>query len=337
MKSICSKIYGALSAVLLVQPVLVHAQVDGAAGAQDTASSDGIRSEDPDDRDRSTSATNSADGFSAEFGLELRYDDNVVLEDIDLNTGLGDEALLFTARGEYEGRLDDKTTYALGYRFSQLSYEEFSNLDLQTHTVSAELEHDFGEVDGNLSYRFIHARLGEDGFVDIHRVSPSISGFASRKVLLRAAYIYSDKDFLGRDDRDAEVHAVDTDVYWLIDGPRTFFAFGYRLEDETASEAQFSYQSSEFSARFSQRFKIAGRRAQFRLGARYEDRNYRDETPSIGAVRNDDRYRLSAEIEWRATSRIELVAGYEFSDFQSNLPSADFKQSVFSFGAKLEL
>lgn len=290
----------------------------------------------PKNRDRSTSAAPGAKGFSAEIGIEARYDSNVVIDDIDLNIGLGDEAFVFTARGDYEGVLAKDTTFSAGYRFSDLDYNEFSNLDLQTHSLSAGVEHDFGPVDASLDYRFTHARLGGDGFVDIQRISPSVSGYASRKVLLRGAYIYTDKNFLGRDDRDAEVHGIDAQSYILLDGAKTYVVLGVRFKEEDARDDQFSFDSVELRARFVQRFNVGKDRAYLRLGARYESRDFKAETPSIGEVRDEDRLRLSAEIEWRPTKRLELAAAYEYSDFNSNLATVNYTQSLFSVSARVK-
>lgn len=296
--------------------------------SQDAADTDAAATAVSEGREQSTRAK--ADGFSAEVGLEVRYDSNVVIDDIDLNTGLGDEALRFTASAEYEAAIGEKTTLTGGYRFSQLAYEEFSNLDLTSHSLSAKIEHEFADLDASLSYRFTHASLGGEGFVELHRFSPSLSGYASSDVLLRGAYIFTHKNFLARDDRDAQTHAIDADLYWLANGSRTYFVFGYRFEDEDARDPQFSFRGNEFSARFVQRFNIAKERARLRMAARYEERDYAAQTPSIGAIRRDDRLRLSAGLEWQVARNLELAASYEYSDFESNLPVADYDQSLVS-------
>ncbi len=315
----------------LAQPVL--SQV---AEADPLAEADSAKSA-PSDRADSTASNSQAKGFFAEIELGFEYDSNVVIDDIDLNLGLGDESAELRARLGYETDLGPSTELKLGYRFAQRVYEEFDQFDLQSHTASIAVEHDLGPADLEIDYRFADVSLGGDGFVGIHRLSPSLSFFVDRTVLVRAEYAFSDKDFRDRLDRDAEKHAVGVDLFWLVDRSKTYLVFGYRMSDEDAGDDQFDFRSKEFRLRLAQRFTLADRRAQIRLGWRYEDRDFKSETLSIGAIRKDDRHRLSAELVWEVDPSLEISAKYEYSDFSSNLPVADYSQSVIGLSALVKL
>lgn len=313
------------------QPALAQADQDGLVALTDSPQSA------PNDRSESTASTSQARGFFAEVELGLEYDSNVVIDDIDLNLGLGDESAELRARLGYETDLGPSTELKLGYRFAQRVYEEFDQFDLQSHTASIAVEHDLGPADLEIDYRFADVALGGDGFVGIHRLSPSLSFYVDRTVLVRAEYAYSDKDFRDRIDRDADKHALGVDLFWLVDRPKTYLVFGYRVADEDARDDQFDFRSHEFRLRLAQRFQLADRRAQLRLGWRYEDRDFKSETLSIGAARRDDRHRLSAELIWEADPSLDVSLEYEYSDFASNLSVADYSQSVIGLSARLKI
>ena len=111
---------------------------------------------------------------------------------------------------------------------------------------------------------------------------------------------------------------------------RTFLVAGYRYEDENAVDSQFDFTAHNLKARFSQRIPIGQRAAKLKLGWRYENRDYSSLTPSISAVRTDDRHRLQVELEVLLSDVLFSLVQYEYADFSSNLPSADYTQSVAS-------
>lgn len=274
--------------------------------------------------------------FSAEFSVGLEYDSNINVDEIDNNTGSNDKAAAINADLEYDLDLSSDTVLSLGYNFSQTLHDDFTNFDLQTHFVSADLSHDFGDVEPGIAYRFIHSRLGGDGFLTMHQISPYVSAFLSEKLFARADYTYSDKNFLGRIDRDAENHAGGVDFYYFVDGVKTYLVAGYKYANENAVDPQFDYDAHQFKLRFSQRFPVGSRDAELKLGWRYEARNYDNITPAIGVVRDDDRHRLQAELEVPITDVFFARAEYEYGDYSSNLPTADYSQHLLGvhLGAK---
>ena len=114
---------------------------------------------------------------------------------------------------------------------------------------------------------------------------------------------------------------------------RTYFVSGYKYESENAVDPQFDFKGHNIKARFSQRISMGDRDAELKVGWRYEDRNYASITPSIGAIRDDTRHRFQAELEIPITDRIYGLIEYEYADYSSNLPSADYTQNLV--GARL--
>ncbi len=282
--------------------------------------------------------TNPADGADAgkdsplsfEISAGAEYDSNVSVAAIDTNTGAGDFAAVLDAGIDFETELGSDTEFNLGYNFSQSLHDQFTNFDIQTHFASASVSHDFGAFDAGGAYRYAYSRLGGTGFLTLQQFSPYVSTFLAKKVFVRTAYTYSDKNFKNRIDRDSTVHAGGADVYFFADGVRRFFVVGYKYEDENAVDPQFDFQANHFKARFTQRFPVGSRDAKLKLGWRYEMRNYSSITPSIGAIRDDDRHRFQAEVEIPITDIVFGNIEYEYSNYSSNLPSADYNQNLVS-------
>lgn len=275
--------------------------------------------------------------FSLEISAGLESDSNVSVSELDESTGENDQAAVFDADLDYELPLDACTDLQLGYGLSQTSYDDFSEFDLQNHLLTAEVSRDFGDFDAGMAYRYIHTRLGGHDYMAMQQASPSVSRFLGRKLFARAEYTFSDKDFDEINERDATTHAGGADLYWFLNGVRTYVVFGYRYRDENAEDARYDYGSNNLKLRLSQRVRFMERDATLKLGWLYERRDYAAATPDIGENRDDDRNRLQAELELPLGDRFFTVLGYEYGGFSSNLESADYDQHVASVRVGLKL
>lgn len=265
--------------------------------------------------------------FSFEFSAGVEYDDNISVNELDTNTNSDDFSAVFDGNIRFEKDVGSNTDFELSYNFSQSLHDEFTDFDIQSHLGSASISHDFGSFDAGAAYRFVFSRLGGESFLTLQQFSPYVTKFFGGKFFIRADYTYTDKDFDNRVDRDAETHAGGADFYYFIDGVRTYLVFGYKYKNEDAVDPQFDFNAHNLKVQFSQRFPIGERNLKLKVRWRYETRDYTSITPSINAQRDDDRHRLEIELEIPITDRIFVLAEYEYSDFSSNLPSADYTQS----------
>lgn len=270
--------------------------------------------------------------FPTEFGAELsiggEYDDNVTVDEVDLSSSQGDYALNMSAKVEANTSLSTTTDLDLSYNFSQSNYREFSQVDRQTHILGSNLEVDLGKVNGGLSLFYIDSRLDGSKFLKLSRVSPSLSGFVAKKWFTRGAYVYSDKVIEKRSQRDATSNAGEFDVYYFRRGLRSYFNVGFQYKDEDAKAAEFDYIAANVKARYVHRFKLFSKTSILELAFRYEDRDYSSPTPSIGKKRSDERQRWRIDLEIPVIERgaIEFYGAY--SDYNSNLPRADYTQNI---------
>ena len=281
-------------------------------------------------KEREPAEKESRGEFSAEVSAGVEYDSNLAVVEVDQSTGAEDFSANLEVELGYEREFGQGTTFEAGYDFSQSLHFDFPDFDIQSHRGSVSLEQDFGRIDAGASYDFIYSTLDREGFISYHLLSPYASAFIGENLLTRVAYSYADKNFIDRIDRDATIHAGAVDAYYFWNGRRTYLLLGYKYESENAVDPQFDFTAHTIRARLSQRFSLAGARAQGRVGWRYENRDYDAVTLSIGEIRDDRRHRIEAELEVDLTDRIfaELEARRNF--LNSNLPSVDYNENVIA-------
>lgn len=270
--------------------------------------------------------------LSAEFSTGFEFDSNVSVIEIDATTAQSDIAVLFDFGVDVRTNLGENTEIKFGYDFGQDIQFEISAFDTQSHRLSADVSHDFGQVETGASYQFVHSRLGGAGFLRMHRVSPYAAAYvANKKVYLRGAYVYADKDFIGRIDRDSSSNAGSLDAFYFLNEQHTFVIAGYRFESEDATAPEFDFNGHNLKLRFIQRIPFGKKNGKLRIGWRYENRNYKSITPSIGAIRDDTRHRISASLEIPLNKIMYAEVEGRHDDFASNLASADFTQNIVTF------
>lgn len=256
-------------------------------------------------------------------------DSNVSVIEIDTQTASGDESAVLDLGIGWTHRFGDETRLRLGYDLGVERFSEFDQFDTDTHRFSADVDRQLGEARVGLQGSYTIARLGGAGFLNLTRVSPYVQRYvADRTYLLRASYIHTDKAFDNRVDRDATVHAGDVSLYRFFDGARRYVQLGVRLGQEDTVADEFDHQAIQVRASAVQRLEIAGRASRLEAYARWEGRDYDVITPSIGEVRDDDRYRVGGTFDMDLTKRLFVRGEVRYNDNQSNLPGANFDEVV---------
>lgn len=266
--------------------------------------------------------------FSAELGIGAEYDSNVSVDEVDLSSNQGDYALTLDAGLEASKQISEKVDVSATYDVSQNFYEEFSEVNRQTHILGTDLSVDTGATDSGFSFFYINSRLDNEKFLELYRFSPYISGFLAKKWFARGAYVYSNKSIENRPDRDADTHSGELDLYFFRRGLRSYFNLGYRYRDEDAEAQRYDYTSNSVKLRYIHRFDLFSRIAKLELAWRYEDRSYSSITPSIGEDRQDDRHRWRMDFEIPVVGSSALQIYYGYADYSSNYPSADYTQNL---------
>jgi hypothetical protein len=273
--------------------------------------------------------------WKLELGLGAEYDSNVTVDEVDLSSGQGDYAQLLSLGVGVKQPLGQRSTFSLNYDINQSNYQEFSRVDRRTQILGADLSTDLGRSNAGFSAYFIDSRLDGDPFLGYLRLSPSLSGFLARKWFARGAYVYSERRIDDREQRDADTHSAEADLYYFQRGLRSYFNLGYRYRDEDAVAPELDFTAHTVKLRYIRRIDFGERRIKGEIALRYEKRDYRFPEPTIGERRDDSRLRLKADLEIPLVDHVFWQFYASYGDYQSNLPRADFSQSIV--GTRVEL
>jgi len=274
--------------------------------------------------------------WSIEASAGIEYDSNITVQEVDVDTGQGDIAGLLDFSANYKIEVDNSTTFEVGYSFSQSLHEDATNFDLQSHIVTALAKHKFDGFDLGVNYLYINTSLGGESFLQIHKASPYVAFFATPSLYVRAAYSYTDKNLETSNDRDAKTHGVGASVFYFMNHSKTYLMMSYQYDSLDANADHFDYNGHDLKVRYQVKFPWGARNARFRIGGRYMKRNYDGITPSIGVARDDERASIEGMLEIPFFDNWTAALNYRYTDATSNLPSADYKESLISFEVGFE-
>ncbi|MFT4769505.1 MAG: hypothetical protein ACI8RN_002650 [Glaciecola sp.] len=272
--------------------------------------------------------------WRAEVGVGGEYDTNVSVDEVDLSSGQSDYATIIDLELGVKRTFSERTEASLNYDVSKSSYQEFSAVDRLTHIVGADISTDVGSSNASLSAYYIDSQLDGEAFLKYIRISPSLSGFLSRRWFARGAYVYSEREIDNRAQRDAETQTGELDLYFFHRGLRSYFNLGYRYRDEDAVADELDFDAHSLKLRYIRRVDLMERKVKLEAALRYEVRNYNSAEPTIGEPRTDDRMRLKLDLEIPLTQKFTWQWYLSYGDYISNLPRADFTQTIF--GTRLQ-
>lgn len=266
--------------------------------------------------------------YSAQLSVGGEYDSNVTIDELDTSSREADHALVAGAKVGVRKQATELLDFGLSYDFSQTSYNEFTRLNRQTHILGGNVGYKMDKVDSGLSFYYINSMLDGDGFLELYRISPSITGFLSRRWYARGAWVYSDKHITSNAERDADSHGLEGDLYFFHRGLRSYVNAGYRFRKEDASLERLDYRAHSVKLRYIRRIDLAQLQIKTELSFRYEDRDYDGITPGLESARTDRRQRWQLDMELPAGKRgaIQLYASY--GDYESNFQAADYRQGM---------
>ncbi len=266
--------------------------------------------------------------FFVELEGGAEYDSVVSLDELDLSSEESDTALRAEATLGYTQLFGKTVELDLSYSYNILDYQDFSEVDQNSHILSADLKKDLGGADVGLSGFYVNSDLDDESFLELGRISPYVSGFFARGWFARGGVVYADKTNDVNPGRDATTVIGEVDLYHFPPGKPWFINIGYKYRDEDADAARFDYAGNTFKARYVHRLTLFGKDARFELSYRYLDRDYSSVTPSIGEDRSDERDRIHTQLELTLSPRWDAELYYIYSDWESNLESVDFDQYV---------
>ena len=275
--------------------------------------------------------TATAEPIHGEITVGRLYDSNVTIDEIDRVSHVGDIATLLEAQAAWKTPLAYGSELRLSYNLTQTWHDDFSAFNQQIQSVIADLSRDFGPVSTGLTWRHTRSRLNGRDFSTGNQFVAAAGRTFGPKFQVRGSYSWTDRSYDGRAQRDAVSQAVAVDgFYYYVRGAANYVSAGLRHNREDAQAAQFSFDGDAIRMRTARRFRWQKQIVTGQLAWQYEDRRYDGVTASIGAPRHDRRSSASARLEAPFGDGFSVAGEFAVSDYDSNLPSADYSQQIAS-------
>lgn len=268
--------------------------------------------------------------FSFELRAGAQHDSNVVVEQTDANSRSSDDAVLVGASAKYRFAKFGKTELSAGYGFDETAHANLTDYDLQIHRASLEGTTRVGNVTIGADARFFHVLLGASPFLDMQTVGPSISGFVTKHLLMRGGYTYVRKVFSTAPGLNADTHNVDASVSHFFMKRRGYVNLGLRYERERTVDPTRAFGGVQVSGNLMVPGDKLAKGSKLRLGVAYRERRYKTETPSIGAVRREDRLSFNASADIPVIRHVALRPEFRLAKRTSNDPYTDYDNAISS-------
>ena len=269
---------------------------------------------------------------SASINLEAgtEYDSNLSVVELDQYSTESDWAALFNARLNTQWKATEELELKAGYSFVSKTYQDNEEFDLVIQQLFADASYDFSLLTLGASYHYADATLADQDFLQLQQTSLYASHLFDNRIFVRGAANFQDKKFPDNSERNASNNGLAGDVFIFFHQGKTFIAMGISNEEEDAVQDQFSFDGISLRSSINHKFSTWGKTSELQLGWRYQDRDYSAVTPELEARRHDRNNIISIEWEINLTPKIIATSKVERGDYQSNLPAADYSETLAS-------
>lgn len=273
-------------------------------------------------------------GFSASAGYQ--YDSNANAAEIDANTGEGDTALVVDVGVDGSLRPGKRLSLDFGYAYSGSRYRRFSQFDLVIHHLRGAVSYRIAGMDAGLSLDRFATRLDDEAFLDVTRVSPSLSRMYGDRLYLRGAFARTGKSYPAREERDAVNEAFRADAYFLLDGMQRYFAVTLQRASEDALSDTLDYDGIGTKLTYAHRLEAGSLPVDVKAHVRFENRDYKALAEADQGPRRDDRRRVGLEVLLPLSEHLRIAGQAGYADNASTLTAAAYDETVYTLSIGAE-
>ena len=271
---------------------------------------------------------------SIEVSAGLEQDSNLNIVELDQNSHQSDLAVLLGAKADGKWQANEKLTLSGGYSFTAKTYQKQSAYDLALHQFSGDASYALEFLTLGASYHYADANLDKKDFLTLQQSSFYAAKLIHDKVYLRAAINIQDKQFAGRRERNAKNTGFAGDAFIFFNEGKTFLTIGISNEDENAKLHELDYSANTLKAKVSHQYLLWEKQQKLQAGWRYMVHDYTGVNPDLKLERYDSAHVTELEWEVNFTPSIAAVTKVEYSQYNSNLSSANYSDTQTSVTLK---
>jgi tetratricopeptide (TPR) repeat protein len=294
--------------------------------------------------------------WSANYGLSLQYDSNVVLlpGGSALPNGISHKDDFVTALalgGEYRFLQTDKWTIGAGAGLFTNLHARLSDFNVFDIAPTLYVERRLGSAQLRLQYTLDYVTVGGDAYLLSNAIQPTLTIPESDRTYTQAFFRYQNKDFKSfRDDqfgvpvnqtRDANNYMLGAMQYWKVFNERGYVRAGYMFDtDRTGggdgpttpgvpTSADWQYTGHRLSTGVAYQPVTA---TTLQLAFDYYRQNYSNPNSFSpdGTVRKDNIIQLTGTAVRDFRSWLWLAFQYSYTRDQSNVDAFDYSRHIVS-------
>lgn len=275
--------------------------------------------------------------MDAELEIGAEYDSRLNVEELDRSTSTSDAATVIKAKLNGGWKTSDNLKFKAGMSHLGKHYRDQTAFDIAINQLFVDGSYDFDAVTLGGSHYFAAAQLDDEDLLDLNLSSLYLSRLFANQYFVRLAGNHTEKEFDGRPERDANNSGVDGDFYYFFNSSRSFVSFGVSYNDEDAKAPELDYDGLTIKSKLQNKFSALGKPSKVALSYHYVDRDYAGFTPQIGSSRRDRRQTSKLEWEMEMLPHLDLVSGIEYRDYDSNLSSVNYAETLASLALRVKL
>ena len=294
--------------------------------------------------------------WSANYGLSLQYDSNVVLlpggSALPNNISHKDDFVTaLSVGGEYRFLQTDNWTIGAGAGLFGNVHARLSDFNVFDVAPNLYVERRLGSAQLRLQYTLDYVTVGGDPYLLSNAIQPTLTIPESDRTYTQAFFRYQNKDFKSfRDDqfgvpvnqtRDANNYMLGAMQYWKVFDNRGYLRAGYTFDTDRTSggdapvtpgiptSGDWQYTGHRLSTGAAYR-PIAATTLQ--LAFDYYRQNYSNPnsfSPDL-TVRKDNIYQLTGTVVRDLRSWLWLAFQYSYTRDQSNVDVFDYSRHIIS-------
>lgn len=272
--------------------------------------------------------------FELEAGLE--QDSSLTVEELDQSSEESDTAVLSKAKLNAQWKPTKPVSLKAGYNYTGRNFRDSDSFDTVIQQFFVDGSYAAGLATLGASHYFADAQLDNRDLLTLNLSSLYVSKLIDQHIFLRFAMDFKDKSFDRRPERDADGNAMSGDIYIFFNQARSYVSFGLNTEKEDSNSSELDYRGTGVKAKVSNKFLAFGKDNKISLAYQFNNRDYHNIDPLIGEKREDRRQRTELAWEFWFNDTLALISSLVRGNYQSNLESADYEESLASLALRLK-
>ena len=268
-----------------------------------------------------------ANAITGDISAGLEQDSNLTVVELDKSSHQSDLAVLLGIKVDGIWQANEKCKLSGSYSLFTKTYQHQSEYDLMLNQFAGDASYDAKLLTVGASYHYADANLDKNDFLNLQQNSIYIAKLINSRIYLRGATNWQDKQFAGRRERNAKNLSFAGDVFVFFNEGKTFAALGLTNENENATLHELDYKGNTMKAKLSHQYVGWNKQQKLQFGWRYVERDYTGINPDIERERYDSARITELEWEVKFTNRIAMTTNVEYSQYDSNLPSAKYSET----------